>query len=375
MSHSPSALLPGQVRVIMGAMAEHQLSKVNGQGSVVHLRNAWYVVCEADELGDKPFATTLLGNPLVVFRGEDGAPGALLDRCAHRNVPLSRGRVVDCRIECPYHGWQYDLVGDCKRIPGLLGQSELPRRAVPSFATRELDGYIWVYATPAVEPGDEPYRLPHVGRAGYTTVRRVVEARATLHATIENALDVPHTAFLHRGLFRGTGKTNTIRALLTRDATQVVTEYVGEPRPEGLAARVLSPSGGVVVHYDRFILPSIAQVEYALGEENHFLVTSLCTPVEDFLTRLFAVVTFRTRFPGWLVKRVLNPVAMRIFSQDAAMLAVQTEAIHRFGGEHYTSTEIDLMGPQILRLMRRAEQGKPPKEDDASWRREVELEV
>jgi phenylpropionate dioxygenase-like ring-hydroxylating dioxygenase large terminal subunit len=348
---------------------------LQGSASVAKVLRAWYVMCESHELDDKPLARKLMGEPLVVFRGDDGKPGVLLDRCAHRNVPLSLGRVTDCRLECAYHGWQYDQQGDCKKIPGLIGKTELGRRAVDSYATRELDGYVWAYATPNVQPDTEPFRLPAVDDKAYTTVRRVVEAEATLHAVVENALDVPHTAFLHKGLFRGAGTTNTITAVVTRDEHHVQTEYVGEPRPEGLAARIMSPSGGIVTHYDRFIMPSIAQVEYAIGEENHFLVSSICTPVDDFFTRLYAVVSFRTRFPGWLIKLVLNPVAMKIFAQDAVMLKQQTDTIHRFGGENYTSTEIDLMGPQIWRLLRRAEEGKPTTDGEKNWRREVQLEV
>jgi phenylpropionate dioxygenase-like ring-hydroxylating dioxygenase large terminal subunit len=349
---------------------------LEGRASIAHVTDAWYVLSSSEELRDRPLARTLLGSPLVLFREAGGSPAALLDRCAHRNVPLSLGRVTsDCRLECPYHGWQYDGRGDCKRIPGLLGSPELPRRAVASHAAIEQDGLVWVYATAGVEPDSAPYRLPALDKPGYTSVRRTVEVEATLHATIENALDVPHTAFLHKGLFRGAGKVNTVRAVITRDDHSVTTEYVGEPRPEGLVGKILSPSGGTVTHFDRFILPSIAQVEYAIGEENHILVTSLCTPVEDFRTRMVAVVTFRTRFPGWLIKPFIDPVAMRIFRQDAAILKRQTDAIRRFGGESYTSTEIDLMGPQILRLLRRAERGKGAKEGDDEYRREVDLEV
>ena len=352
-----------------------EITKTSGEVSVAHVRRAWYVLCDSSELGQGPLARKLMGMPLVLFRGEGGKPGALLDRCAHRNVPLSLGRVVNRCLECPYHGWQYDREGECRKIPGLIGEAELPRRAVSSFATRERDGFVWVYATPEEEPDEEPYSLPSIDEPGYDTVRQQVQAEGTLHATVENALDVPHTAFLHKGLFRGTGKTNCIKAVITRDAKSVTTEYIGEPRPEGLVGRMLSPSGGIVTHFDRFILPSIAQVEYSIGTENHILVTTLCTPVEDFVTRLFAVVTFRTRLPGRLVKTLLNPVALKIFSQDARMLKIQTDAIKRFGGEHYTSTELDLMGPQILRLLRRAELGKAVKEGDDGYRREVQLEV
>ena len=330
---------------------------------------AWYAACDASDLSHAPIGRTILGTPLVLFRGPDGAPAALLDRCAHRNVPLSIGRRVDGRIECAYHGWQYGSDGRCAKIPGLCGETDREGRSVPKYAALEQDGLVWVYATPDVEPATPPFKVPSAG-PGSLEVRRVVEVESPLHAALENALDVPHTAVLHRGLFRGVRETHKIRARVTRTPEGVQAEYLGEPRPEGLAAKILSPSGGVVTHFDRYIWPSIAQVEYRLGDETHFLVNSICTPVSEFLTRIHAVITFRTRFPGWLVKLLLNPVATRIFKQDAFILKAQGENLRRFGGEHYASTAIDVLGLQIARLLRGAE--PEPSED---WTREIELEV
>ena len=355
--------------------APRSLVKSDGHISVARVTSAWYVVCQSKELKrNKPLGRKLMGIPLVLFRGDEGKPGVLLDRCAHRNVPLSLGQMVDCRLECAYHGWQYDRGGACVKVPSLMTAPTWKKALVPSFPVREQDGYIWVYAAPGDDPDSEPYKLPAIDDKGYTTVQRTVQVEGTLHATIENALDVPHTSFLHKGLFRGTGTRNEITAVLTRTHDRVETEYIGEPRPEGIVGRFLSPSGGLVTHYDRFIMPSIAQVEYSIGSENHILVTSVCTPVDDFITRMYATITFRMRLPGWLVKLILNPLAMRIFRQDAAMLKIQTDAIQHFGGEHYVSTEIDLMGPQVWRLLRRAELGKVD-EDEDEWRREVQLEV
>jgi phenylpropionate dioxygenase-like ring-hydroxylating dioxygenase large terminal subunit len=344
----------------------------NGDFSVARVTRAWYVACVSRELGGEPVARKILGIPLVLFRGPDGKPAALLDRCAHRNAPLSLGRSAGGRLECAYHGWRYDAAGVCVKVPGLVGEAEKTTREVPCFSAREQDGFVWVYATPDTAPVGDPYRLTALN-AGYIEVRRTVEVESTLHAALENALDVPHTAFLHKGLFRGAGRTHRIRARVTRSATQIEAEYIGEPRPEGLAGRILSPSGGVVTHFDRFILPSIAQVEYRLGSENHFLITTLCTPVEDFRTRLYASILFRTRFPGWLVRLILEPVALRIFRQDAEMLKRQSDAVRRFGGEHYRSTEVDVLGLQIWQLLKRAEAGElAPSEE---WQREIELDV
>jgi phenylpropionate dioxygenase-like ring-hydroxylating dioxygenase large terminal subunit len=326
--------------------------------SVARLSRFWYVACRSEDLGRKPVRRTLLGIPLVLFRSR-GDVGALLDRCPHRNVPLSLGRVVEGRLECRYHGWQFDCSGRCRHVPGRADDDN-PERRAPACAVREKDGFVWVWPALDEKPTQELVGVPPVdASAGYTTVVREVSAPATLHATLENALDVPHTAFLHRGLFRGSGGArHEIRAVLRRNHQSAEIEYVGEPRPEGLVGRLLSPSGGTVEHWDRFFLPSIAQVEYRLGRETHFRVTAFGSPVNDFETRLFAVVQFKTLLPGRLLRPLLEPLSLAIFGQDKRILGEQSRNIALFGGEQFMSTELDLMGPAMWRLLKQAESGE-----------------
>ena len=330
-----------------------------GHTSVVRIANAWYIVAEAKKLRRAPLAVTLLDTPLVIFRNQDGKVGALLDRCPHRNVPLSLGAVKGEHLQCVYHGWEFDCTGACQVVPALMSESRSPGRRVAAFPALEQDGFIWVYATPEVEPASEPFRFPLLNEKNYTSVRQEVQAAASIHAVAENALDVPHTAYLHGGLFRSAKtKRNEIEAVIRRWHDRVEAEYIGEPRPSGLAGRLLAPGGGVVKHFDRFILPSIVQVEYRLGETSHICVTSALTPVADFYTRLFSVISFHLPIPSWLVALFLRPVASHIFQQDADMLKRQTETIAHFNGEQYMSTEIDVLGPQIYRLLKQAERGE-----------------
>jgi phenylpropionate dioxygenase-like ring-hydroxylating dioxygenase large terminal subunit len=323
--------------------------------SLVKLPHCWFILCTSRELGSKPLARTLQGTPLVLFRGEGGKPTALVDRCPHRNVPLSLGRVREGTLECAYHGWRFDTAGQCRAVPGLVGEPEARSRCATAYATREQEGFVWVYSTPGVEPTHEPYRFPLLGAEGYSSVIRTVRAPGSLHALLENTLDVPHTAFLHGGLFRTAQKRLEIEVVVRRWADRVEAEYVGEPRPPGLAGRVLAPGGGVVRHFDRFLLPSIAQVEYRLGEYSHLVVTSAMTPVSEWDTQVYAVVTFRLPLPHWLVKPFLTPVALHIFQQDARILGEQTRVLQHFGAEQFASTELDVLGPPILRLLRQAE--------------------
>jgi phenylpropionate dioxygenase-like ring-hydroxylating dioxygenase large terminal subunit len=332
-----------------------------GHYSVVRLAGAWFIACRSAALPKaRPLAVTLQGVPLVLFRDEHGRPGALEDRCPHRNAPLSAGSVRGGQLECRYHGWRFDAGGTCRAVPGLPGEPEARATRAAALATAEQDGFVWVHvppasASPGAEPGLPPFRFPCLDDPRYTTARREFRVTSTLHAALENTLDVPHTAFLHGGLFRTARKENEIEVVVRRYADRVEAEFIGEPRPRGVAGRLLAPGGGVVVHFDRFLLPSIAQVEYRLGEDSHLMVTTAMTPVSDFETRLFAVVTFRLPVPGWLVRPFITPIASHIFRQDARILTLQAINTQRFGGERFASTEIDVLGPQIWRLLKEAE--------------------
>ncbi len=210
---------------------------------------AWYVACFSAGLGPKPLARTVAGTPLVLFRDGGGRPVALLDRCPHRNVPLSCGAVRDGLLECCYHGWRFDSSGRCRAVPGLVDAGEVDRRArrAPAYRALEQDGLVWVQPVPGEVPGGgEPYRPPHFDDPTYTTVRRHVRFPAGLHACLENALDVPHTAFLHGGLFRGGREPVEIEVVVGPRADGVEAEYVGEPGPSGLVGRLLAPEGDAV---------------------------------------------------------------------------------------------------------------------------------
>jgi phenylpropionate dioxygenase-like ring-hydroxylating dioxygenase large terminal subunit len=335
-----------------------------GRKNVVRVLNAWYVACPAKDLvagAADPVARTILGVPLVLFRDAAGAPGALLDRCPHRNVPLSLGRVVDGEVVCRYHGWRYDCGGHLKAIPGLPivdGENiDMPGRRCAAYPVVERDGYIWVWMDLDRAPTHEPFDLVQTRWPKYLTVRWDSDVEGTLHSTLENILDVPHTAFLHGGLFRPEEKKNEVTAVVRRRKDAVEAQYIGEPRPEGIAGRILSPSGGVVEHFDRFFLPSVAQVEYRLGEENHVVITTMCTPVAETHTRMFTALSVKTRIPIQLVAPVVMPIAWKILAQDKFILKAQTELVDRFGTETFSSTPIDLLGPHILHLLKKAEAG------------------
>jgi nitrite reductase/ring-hydroxylating ferredoxin subunit len=333
----------------------------HGRYSVALPRPHWYPACTSEQLGRRrPLPIELMGAPLVVFRDSGGRPGVLVDRCPHRNAPLSAGRVREGSLQCAYHGWRFDRAGTCVAIPGL----EIPRegagpaRCVTSHAALEQDGIVWFWSEAGQAPVGEPFRLPDLG-PGARQVVLTHDIDATMHAAIENTLDVPHTAFLHRGLLRGAAP-NEITAVRRPIPGGVEVQYLGEPFGLGF---VRLDGGEELIHFDRFVLPCVAQVEYRAGPWLQIVNSVLHLPLDRFRTRAWFVLRANSdRLPTRLVQAVIRLQGPRVARQDVQMLGRQTATVRRFGGERYASTEMDLFGTAVWRLLRHAASGdgSPP---------------
>lgn len=330
----------------------------------------WYPVAAARELRSAPIARALGDTPLVLFRDRAGAPAALVDRCPHRNVPLSLGRrVADGSLACAYHGWRFDGAGECRLVPGLEEPGDASARRAISLAALEESGFVWVYSTPGKAPDSRPFRFPHLEDPSYKTVRHTQRMVGTVEAAVENALDVPHTAFLHGGLFRTSTRAHEVMVRARRFSDRVEATYSGEPVPSGLLGRMLAPGGGAVEHTDRFLLPCLSQVEYRIAGRAHLVVTTAFTPAGAREVTLFSVVSFRLSLPGFLIRPLVGPLVLRVLRQDARILKAQEENVRRFGGERFANTPLDVMGPHVGHLLRRAARGERGEPIEAEPRR------
>lgn len=339
----------------------------DGRYSVSFPRRWWYPACRSVDLRRRPVAITMMDTPLVLFRDGGGVARALFDRCPHRNVPLSLGRLTgDGDLQCGYHGWCFDGSGRCTAVPGLLGDDAAPSpaREVPTHATDERDGFVWVWGEQGGVPSGEPFSLPRLRGRGTGEVVFSWDLDCTLHAALENALDVPHTAFLHQGIFRG-GEQREITAVRDEVPGGIEVQYLGEP--VGLGPLRASEGAGVTFdHWDRFFLPSVAQVEYRVEGWLRITNTILHLPLAPFRTRAWFVVRYWTRLPAAVVRPIVLARGRQILKQDAQVLAEQTAHIRRLGGERYTSTALDLMGNGIWRLLRQAERAEARGDGDGS---------
>ncbi len=166
-----------------------------------YVRNAWYVAAWVEEIApQKPFAITILNDPIAIYRGESGRLVALEDRCVHRLAPLSLGRCEGDRLRCMYHGMLYEPEGQVVEIPG---QEQIPPRArVRSYPVVERHSWIWVWMgaagladealiPPAVGLEDPDFILGH-GQLDYAAEARLIN---------DNLLDFSHLTYVHAESF------------------------------------------------------------------------------------------------------------------------------------------------------------------------------
>lgn len=332
------------------------------------LARHWLIACRTSDLRAKPIARTVLDTHLVLFRSATGHATALLDRCPHRNAPLSRGWLSNGRVVCPYHGWQFDGAGTCQAVPGLCGTPQHQTRRVAAFPVVERDGFVWVWPHNA-SPSSAPYRFPLLDAPGYQSLTREYRFDAALPDALENFLDGTHTHYVHSGIIRTEGRRKRTTAIIRRESDRVEVEYQDEGQQSGLISQLLG--AGVDVAFGRFIMPAIAQLEYRAGAQTRLLVNLFFTPETANRLRVFVLVSAQVPRGLRLVAPTIGGLLLRtVVNQDRAILTLQAENLRRFGGPRYTSTELDIVGPHILRLLKNPQ---PRPNDQPLPERRVEM--
>ena len=166
------------------------------------MRRHWLPVCLSEEVAERdgaPVRARLLGEDLVVFRDTQGQLGVLDEHCPHRGASLVFGRNEECGLRCLYHGWKFDVDGNCLDMP-----SEPPRAAsirksmrTKAYPAREGGGFVWVWMGPT--EADARVRAAGLGAAPRTASTAVVKMHAACNwaQVLEGSIDSAHSSSLH----------------------------------------------------------------------------------------------------------------------------------------------------------------------------------
>jgi phenylpropionate dioxygenase-like ring-hydroxylating dioxygenase large terminal subunit len=289
-------------------------------------KHYWYPIAFVRDLpNDRPYSFSLYDEPLVLFRDREGKLACLSDRCCHRPTRLSDGKVINGRVECSYHGWQYDAAGKCVSIPQLPATAKIPRAAcVPSFLTVECQGIVWVWL------GDPqaatPESIPTLGvleELGFVHSDFMLDLPYDYTYLVENLLDPAHIYSSHSSTV---GKKDLAQPLEMEIAESSDRRIYGKWRR----------TQGKNEHWHEIdcILPGMIHLTFNLGMPGKsFGLAYYCLPLGKGQCRVLVRI-YRNFFafmsklvPRWLSHLLLN----KVFEEDLPLLVGQQTQTERLG--------------------------------------------
>ncbi len=255
------------------------------------MRRYWMPAVLSWELAEPdgpPLMIRLLGEDLVAFRQTDGRVGLVGAYCAHRRANLFWGRNEECGLRCVYHGWKFDLDGNCVDMPSEPEASNFKDKVrIPSYPTVEAGGVVWAYMGPAEkQPAPPLFEWTQVP-ADHRGMTKVLQPCNWLQG-LEGGIDSSHTNFLHGGKPPGVGYDDSTvmgrarNRSLAPDVEVVPTEY-------GYSYAGIRPVGdeGNYVRAYHWIMPFHQLRPAQLNAEKPRINGHMWVPIDDFNTMVY----------------------------------------------------------------------------------------
>ena len=245
-------------------------------------RRYWMPALLAEELPENdcpPVRIKLLSERLVAFRDTQGRYGLIDEFCAHRGVSLWFGRNEDCGLRCPYHGWKYDVTGQCVDVPSEPEGSAFPNRIkLKNYPLIERGGVLWTYmGPPETQPPPAEWEFATVPRTHTITTKRFQECN-WLQA-MEGGIDSSHVSFLHRS------ELNTDPLFWNARANQYnfndlrpVFEVVESPGGLYIGARRNADDGNYYWRITQWVMPNFTMIP---PRGDHPLHGHFWVPIDD----------------------------------------------------------------------------------------------
>ncbi|HEX4193743.1 MAG TPA: aromatic ring-hydroxylating dioxygenase subunit alpha [Stellaceae bacterium] len=346
------------------------------------LRNSWYVAAWDRELARdhrrQPLARTILGEPIVFYRQENGAPVALEDRCCHRHLPLSLGRLEGDTLRCGYHGLRFDPRGRCVEIPGQVQIP--PDAAIRSYPLIERFGWVWIWmgdpkrADPALIA--DWWWMDHPDWA--CAKPDMIHVACNYQLINDNVLDVTHLVYVHASSI-GNPSINDFPATTENDGKMVrLTRWIID-RP---APPMYQAAGNFAGNVDRWQIvehqPPCFSVNFAgcaatgtgapqgdRGKGIELMGISAPTPETERTTHYFFAFPRKFGLGDAALDKVFNVDFVNVFREDVAVLEAQQRMMELKPFAPSVSIKVDAAPLAARRLLDRLLAAEQPPRDPA----------
>jgi len=276
----------------------------------------WHPVLPSKQLRRAPVGVRLGGTDIVLFRGAGGQVGALLDVCPHRRMRLSRGKVINGRLQCSYHGWTYNCAGagESPATPKLYASAR-------AFDTTEKHGFIWLKSLDS-----NPLFPPFEVDGWYNICNLTHRAQAPLELVVDNFCEIEHTPTTHAFFGYALERMHEVQVRFEPTDTSVRVINQGPPKQIAWIYRLLLGIGKNWQFNDdwtTFFSPVYSIYDHwwsnpATGRESlvRWRLFIFFSPVDDHETAITTFAYTKSRYPlgpnggvpflAWLIRMKLN---------------------------------------------------------------------
>ncbi len=284
-------------------------------------KSFWHPVGKLGDLTGGPHAVVVLGEEVVIWQTPSGGYQAWADRCPHRGTKLSMGHIKDGRLECAYHGWQFDVAGQCKHIPALPDFVPPPSQRACAFKTHEAYGLLWVQMLPG------QHAVPYFAAEQDARLRKVncgpYLVNASAPRIVENFLDLSHFAYVHEGWLGTREEVAVPHYDVTLTPTGVLATGCKAVQPRSS----VHATGNAMVEYTYEVVSPYAAVLTKVPEAGTTVVADLRESIALFVcpvTPETSVVWIRMAMNDFeSPDQTLIDFQNTIFSQDQPILEAQ----------------------------------------------------
>lgn len=287
--------------------------------------NQWYAVLESKEVKQgQPVGVTRMGEKLVFWRDSSGKISCLRDFCPHRGVALSAGKIIGNHLQCPFHGFEYDVTGQCTLIPANGKSAPFPRQMKAfSYPAYEAYGFIFIWWGEAHGELTPPRFFDNLEKLTYASAHDPWNAHYS--RVIENQLDVAHVPFVHYNTIGRGGATLVDGPLVEWDGADKFRVYVFNRMDDGIQPRrpqdIARPQDPHYFHLE-FIFPNLWQ-NY-ISEQMRIVVAFVPVDEEHTLMNLRYYQGFVTvPIVREVVNRLMMPFNVYIAHQDRVVVETQ----------------------------------------------------
>ena len=255
---------------------ENELLTRTGRGTAMGalMRRYWVPALFSHRIAapdGAPVRVKLMGERLVAFRDTEGRVGMLAEACPHRTASLFFGRNEECGLRCVYHGWKFDVDGNCVDMPSEPPGSNFKHKVkATAYPCIERGGLVWTYmGAPDRKPEFPDLEWAHLPEDRRFVTRHIQECNWL--QGVEGGFDTSHLAFLHKG--------TESEAQRPPERYQVVT----------IAAGFAAGSDGAIFRNERRFTTSMFLMPFHKLIPTRPLGAHVWVPIDDENTMLYSV--------------------------------------------------------------------------------------